>query len=237
MLVTPLKEYKAKNVNELLSRNSLFSELDNTSPTQYRNILADAEVLEMENGEAIVKKGEECSRFYVLIDGEIDVFGGEDVGPSAIEQLKPGQLFGTLGALTCSPRTATLTASRQGGAVLLKFDFVDFGDLEDFSVISLATKLKLYRNVITATRWRLEMLRRNGGDDRMSQELEMVPVYCGEPGHVDELHSLQKQAAILASILDEWNEMAEPTIELPAVAEPETGFGSIIRGFFGKSAS
>jgi len=66
--------------------------------------------LVLEPGEVIVRQGERSERFFIIVDGEVEVRReghGQDV---IVTRHGPGQLFGEVGALTGAPQTATFVA-------------------------------------------------------------------------------------------------------------------------------
>ena len=68
------------------------------------------EHLVLEPGEVIVRQGERSDRFFIIVDGEVEVRReghGQDV---IVTRHGPGQLFGEVGALTGAPQTATFVA-------------------------------------------------------------------------------------------------------------------------------
>src|SRR5215469_17068122 len=68
------------------------------------------EHLVLEPGEVIVRQGERSERFFIIVDGEVEVRReghGQDV---IVTRHGPGQLFGEVGALTGAPQTATFVA-------------------------------------------------------------------------------------------------------------------------------
>jgi MFS family permease len=77
-------------------------------------------------GEAVVRQGEPADRFYIIESGEFKVSqatpsDGESV---ALRTLGPDEVFGELGLLNRTPRTATVTAETDG--LLLALDRDDF---------------------------------------------------------------------------------------------------------------
>ncbi len=68
------------------------------------------EHLILEPGQVIVRQGERSERFFIIVDGEVEVRReghGQDV---IVTRHGPGQLFGEVGALTGAPQTATFVA-------------------------------------------------------------------------------------------------------------------------------
>jgi hypothetical protein len=80
----------------------------------------------LEPGEIIVRQGERSNRFFIVVEGEIEVRKeghGQDV---IVSRHGPGQLFGEVGALTGAPQSATFVAATP--AVVLSIDKSSFQD-------------------------------------------------------------------------------------------------------------
>jgi len=77
-------------------------------------------------GDAIVRQGEPADRFYIIEDGTFTVTQEPTPGaaPVVLRQLGPDDVFGELGLLNRTPRTATVTANTDG--VLLALGANDF---------------------------------------------------------------------------------------------------------------
>jgi hypothetical protein len=92
--------------------------------------------LVLEPGEVIVRQGETSDRFFIIVDGEVEVRReghGQDV---VVTRHGPGQLFGEVGALTGAPQTATFAAVDK--AVVMA---VDRGAFQEFVTQSAAADL------------------------------------------------------------------------------------------------
>ncbi|HEX3333513.1 MAG TPA: cyclic nucleotide-binding domain-containing protein [Acidimicrobiales bacterium] len=90
----------------------------------------------LEPGEVIVRQGETSDRFFIIVDGEVEVRReghGQDV---VVTRHGPGQLFGEVGALTGAPQTATFAAV--GKAVVMAVDRTAF---QEFVTQSAAADL------------------------------------------------------------------------------------------------
>jgi hypothetical protein len=84
------------------------------------------ERLVLEPGEVIVRQGERSQRFFIIVEGEIEVRReghGQDV---IVTRHGAGQLFGEVGALTGAPQSATFAAATP--AVVLSIDRSSFQD-------------------------------------------------------------------------------------------------------------
>jgi MFS family permease len=100
-------------------------------------------------GEVIVRQGDPADRFYVVADGAVRVTQAPEGGRAEVHlrDLGPGDVFGEIGLLRRSPRTATVTASAPG--TLLALDADAFHDLVG-SGPGLSTRLlDLYRGAIS----------------------------------------------------------------------------------------
>ena len=82
--------------------------------------------VQVKAGEAVVRQGEPADRFYMIESGSFGVTIQDAPGtePRVVRQLGPNEVFGELGLLNNSPRTATVTAETDG--VLLALSGRDF---------------------------------------------------------------------------------------------------------------
>jgi len=103
----------------------------------------------MATGSAIVRQGEAAERFYLIGEGSVSVTQVPEEGGAEVHlrNLGPGDVFGEIGLLRRSPRTATVTATSPG--LLLALDADAFRDLVG-SGPGLSTRLlDLYRGALT----------------------------------------------------------------------------------------
>jgi nitroimidazol reductase NimA-like FMN-containing flavoprotein (pyridoxamine 5'-phosphate oxidase superfamily) len=90
------------------------------------SISTQLEHLTLQPGQVIVRQGERSDRFFIIVDGEVEVCKeghGQDV---VVTRHGPGQLFGEAGALTGAPQSATYAAVTP--AVVLAIDRSSFQD-------------------------------------------------------------------------------------------------------------
>ena len=71
-------------------------------------------------GEVILREGDPADRFYLIADGEFRVTRQGE--PEPLRRLRPGDVFGEIGLLRRSSRTATVTASAAGRLLSLDAD-------------------------------------------------------------------------------------------------------------------
>ena len=99
----------------------------------------------MHLGDAIVAEGEPSDRFYLIADGSVRVTQG--TAETHLRDLGPGDVFGEIGLLRRSARTATVTATSDGQLMALGAD--EFRDLVG-SGPGLSTRLlDLYRGALS----------------------------------------------------------------------------------------
>jgi MFS family permease len=79
-------------------------------------------------GESVIRQGDAPDRFYVVVDGRFDVSIADERGlPRHVRTLGADAVFGEIGLLADSPRTATVTAATAGR--LLALERADFLEL------------------------------------------------------------------------------------------------------------
>ena len=80
--------------------------------------------LPVKAGEAVVRQGETADRFYIIESGAFRVTQAPPTGgePALLRTLGPDEVFGELGLLNRTPRTATVTAETDGLLLALERD-------------------------------------------------------------------------------------------------------------------
>lgn len=96
-------------------------------------------------GQLVIRQGDPADRFYVIADGTVRVTQLRDGGRAETElrTLGTGDVFGEIGILRRSPRTATVTATTDG--VLLALDAPEFLELVGSGSGLSSRLLDLYR--------------------------------------------------------------------------------------------
>jgi len=105
------------------------------------------EPVPMRAGEVIVREGDPADRFYVIAEGSLSVTQGAD--DAHLRDLGPGDVFGEIGLLRQSPRTATVTATTDGSLLALEAD--EFRDLVSAGPGLSTRMLDLYRGALSRT--------------------------------------------------------------------------------------
>ena len=84
-----------------------------------------AAAVDVAAGTVVIREGDPADRFYVIVDGTFDVDQATpDGGSRRLRTMGPDEVFGEIGLLTESPRSATVQAATNGR--LLALDAPDF---------------------------------------------------------------------------------------------------------------
>lgn len=68
------------------------------------------QVVHADSGDVIVRQGAPADKFFIIVDGEVEVIREDGEERQAVASLKRGQFFGELAILRDTPRTATVEA-------------------------------------------------------------------------------------------------------------------------------
>ena len=101
----------------------------------------------MAAGDVVVRQGDAADRFYLIAEGTLRVTQTRDGKQVELRTLGPGDVFGEIGLLNRSPRTATVTALTDGR--LLALDGEDFLELVSSGPGLSSRLLDLYRGAIS----------------------------------------------------------------------------------------
>lgn len=203
-----LQEYSANQVIGLLKAIPFFNKTLNDNPLQFKTLMQYARLWQADAGDAIITKGEDDRHLYFLLKGNLEVYGDSNSSRSQLlNQISPGEVFGTIAMLKQCPRTATIKNSNQAKhtALVLAIDVVPFENLLDFSAIGLATKLTFYLLVVHTIRWQLERYKMQHSAHPVLRNLSQMRYFTGAKGSQEELEHARKEAVALADILCAWN--------------------------------
>jgi quercetin dioxygenase-like cupin family protein len=92
---------------------SVFSDLPSLGGAG--TVAAHLQRVDADAGEVIAREGGPADKFLIVVEGEVEV-----TGEGGAEKLGPGQLVGDVAIMRDTPRTATVTATKQ--SVLLTLD-------------------------------------------------------------------------------------------------------------------
>jgi CRP-like cAMP-binding protein len=93
-------------------RSLVYSVFKGLPRHEVETLAARLETVHVEAGGTIVRQGAPADKFFIIVDGEVDVLREESPGKGAkkVASLKRGQFFGEMAILRDSPRTATVQA-------------------------------------------------------------------------------------------------------------------------------
>jgi uncharacterized protein YhbP (UPF0306 family) len=91
-------------------RQRAYSVFSNLPLRSVANMSGELQILNFTAGDVIAREGGPADKFFIVVDGEVEVAHAGDGQDATISSLGPGQFFGELAILRDRPRTATLTA-------------------------------------------------------------------------------------------------------------------------------
>jgi hypothetical protein len=94
-------------------------------PSQARVVVLMGEVKKFRAGEMVVHTGDPAEEMYVLLDGVTEVWAGEGQGRRFLTELKRGDVFGEMGFVRRSERTADVVAKTDGELLAVDHRFLD----------------------------------------------------------------------------------------------------------------
>ncbi len=103
------------------SRLAAVPGLKRLSPARLEAAERRAVVQPMEAGQVIIRQGDQADRFYVLVEGQVEVTQAPvEGGPARVlRRMGEGESFGEVGLISGVPRTATVTALTPGQMLVL----------------------------------------------------------------------------------------------------------------------
>ena len=105
------------SIINIIKSSPLFFELFDE---EIDNLIADCNVLSLEEGEFIVKDGEEGSEIFLILSGGAYV----KKGPVTLVELRKGDLFGEMVLLDERTRTADIVASTYTDVLVMGYDTI-----------------------------------------------------------------------------------------------------------------
>jgi CRP/FNR family cyclic AMP-dependent transcriptional regulator len=206
MKVIPMRDYPQDVADNFLSGINFVREMRLNDPAQFALLMDRTQFIELSQEEAIINAGEMDSRYFFLLKGQLSVYADNAHRDRELNKITPGQSFGALSIICHQPRTATVAVTPGcTGALLIAIDLAGLGELLDFSVFNLTTKLSLYRTVVNNTRWQLEVYRMDFPTHPLTQKSKEVEIFIGKKLTEQELQSLERQIMQLTALISQWN--------------------------------
>jgi uncharacterized protein YhbP (UPF0306 family) len=91
-------------------RDIVYSVFQDLPEQEAENLAAQLQTLEVAAGDVIVRQGAPADKFFIVIDGEVEVSREDDGQSRTLATLKRGQFFGEIAILRNTPRMATVKA-------------------------------------------------------------------------------------------------------------------------------
>jgi nitroimidazol reductase NimA-like FMN-containing flavoprotein (pyridoxamine 5'-phosphate oxidase superfamily) len=101
-------------------RSLIFSVFRGLPQKEVETIAARLDTVQYAAGDVIVRQGAPADKFFIIVDGEVEVVREEGGGAQPVATLRRGQFFGEIAILRDTPRTATVRAV--GPTTLLSMD-------------------------------------------------------------------------------------------------------------------
>jgi uncharacterized protein YhbP (UPF0306 family) len=87
---------------------NVFSDLPEEAPEE---ITGQLQTIEVDAGEVLVRQGGPADKFFIVVDGELEVLREDDGQERSVGSVGPGRLFGEIAIMRDAPRAATLKAA------------------------------------------------------------------------------------------------------------------------------
>jgi len=91
-------------------RDLVYSVFRDLPPREAESLAAQLNTLAVEEGAVIVRQGAPADKFFIIIDGEVEVVREDDGQQRTLATLARGQFFGEMAILRDTPRMATVRA-------------------------------------------------------------------------------------------------------------------------------
>jgi hypothetical protein len=211
MKAVPVHQYPQESLDYLLGGIPFFRGLKAKDKHQLDTLLSYSRIYEASPSDFVINKGTVDSNFYFLLKGQLVVMPDGDTNDSDYRvHISSGQVVGALSLLCNTTRTASIQADPAGGVcILFGTDFSPFGELKDFTMIRLPTKIAFYQMVVHSTRWRVEVQKMENPSHPLVAKIKKVEIFTGKKDSIEELESLDRQIRQLTDILSSWNEDTE----------------------------
>ncbi len=170
--------------------------------SQFESLLTHCELHSVSPGQQILRKGDSARLLYFIVTGSVDVRAdGHYLGT-----LPAGETFGDMSLFVSNKRSADIaaTSSNTSDTLVIAFDAACLGDLDDFSVVSIESKLLFYRLHNQRARWRLEKNRIQFPHHPFFARLHDLRDVAANDDRT-ELQELHRQAVELTHMLMDWN--------------------------------
>jgi hypothetical protein len=195
-------------LERLLSAIPFYKAVKKQDATQFARLMSFSRIIQYDSGEKVLSRGGIDTWVYFIVQGQLVVSAPDSRGLEyRVNYITPGETVGDLSVYLQSARTADVYVdSNCREAILFGTDIGLFGDLVEFSNISLATKLLYYRHAAHTLRWKLEMYRSKYRTHPLADKHRQIKLYAGVKDSELELKELFNQVVDLAMTLVKWDQ-------------------------------
>jgi uncharacterized protein YhbP (UPF0306 family) len=109
------------------SRERAYSVFSDLPTQQIDSIASELQTVKVDEGEIIVRQGGPADKFFIIVDGAVDVEQQDDAGFRKLSSLGRGHFFGEVAIMRGTPRAATVRATEP--TTLIAMDRDIFRDL------------------------------------------------------------------------------------------------------------
>lgn len=207
----PLKDIPAKTTTDLLSHIALFKELLRNEPELIEFFIQHSTLFKADPGEEVIRRGEFDQWIYFLLVGQLQVYPEfPEHKQNLVAFIASGETFGELAFIRKSDRNATILADTNSREILyLGTDFNKFGEVNDFSVATLNSKIIFYKTLVGIIRKRLQSFQIDHPNHELNSGIKSYAPYSGMPKTINELLYYFDQSQEMAKGLYKWNRAME----------------------------
>lgn len=212
----------SETIEKILKAIPFYKAVKKQNEGQYQELLQYSRIFQFGPNEQILTRGQMDSWSYFLVKGQLVVSLPDQHGRQLhLNYVTPGEVFGDLAVLLRTPRTADVFVDENcREAIVFGTDFSMFGQLLNFNIVSLDTKLIYYRHTVQTLRWKLEMYRSKYRDNVLADKHRAIKIYTGPKDGLDELNALYQQSVDFSKLLVEWNRAFGSLSVVDKVPEP-----------------
>lgn len=206
-----VENLSTETVTEIFQKVPFIKSVLEVDSLQRPFFLKNSKIFDAEPGEEIIKRGEFNHWVYFLMVGQLLVYPEfSDKRNHMVNFISAGEMFGEMAIIREFDRNMTLIADPNCRKIIyMGTNFSAFGKIDDFSAVSISTKILFYLSAISVIRKRLEIMKIDYPDSDLVQKSVALKPYTGEKNSLHELLYLQDQAKFFTKRLVKWNRSLE----------------------------
>jgi uncharacterized protein YhbP (UPF0306 family) len=123
------------------SRERAYSVFSDLPTQQIDNVAGELQTVKVQAGEIVVRQGGPADKFFIIVDGAVDVEQQDDAGFKKVSSLSRGHFFGEVAIMRGTPRAATVRATEATTLIAMDRDVFrelvaqSFGMTADFDQV------------------------------------------------------------------------------------------------------